>query len=152
MSLRAQEPTLKQKHLNWRYAGSRTLFFLPIISSFPCPVIFHFDEQRCAMPALVFLLQDVKKTMQQRNAPVQRTQHLGPDRAAQTKDGDVVDAEPASDASRARSIQRSGNASRKRVLRSRCNNPQSSVSRLSHMTWYRLRLRMSDRMPNVFQL
>jgi len=81
---------------------------------------------------LVFLLQDVKKTMQRRNAPVQRTQHLGPDRAAQTKDGDVVDAEPDSDASRAMSIQRSGNASRKRVLRSRSNNPQSSVTRLSY--------------------
>ncbi|XP_066341221.1 shugoshin-1-like isoform X2 [Miscanthus floridulus] len=72
-------------------------------------------------------LEDVKKTMQRRNAPVQRTQHLGPDRAAQTKDGDVVDAEPDSDASRARSIQRSGNASRKRVLRSRSLGPTTSA-------------------------
>ncbi|CAD6205254.1 unnamed protein product [Miscanthus lutarioriparius] len=82
---------------------------------------------KASLKAKTSELEDVKKTMQRRNAPVQRTQHLGPDRAAQTKDGDVVDAEPPSDASRARSIQMSGNASRKRVLRSRSLGPTTSA-------------------------
>ncbi|PWZ56433.1 Shugoshin-1 [Zea mays] len=81
---------------------------------------------RASLKAKASELEDVKKTMQRRNAPVQRTQHLGPDRAVQTRDGDVVDAEPASDASSARSIQRAGNASRKRVLRSRSLGPTAS--------------------------
>ena len=78
------------------------------------------------MLTLVFVRQDVKKAMQRRNIHTQRTQHLGPDKAAQTKDGDVVDPEPVSEATRAGSIQRPGNASRKRMMRSRCN-PQPSM-------------------------
>ncbi|TKV93552.1 hypothetical protein SEVIR_9G233000v4 [Setaria viridis] len=72
-------------------------------------------------------LEDAKKAMLRRNINIQRTQHLGPDRAAHTKDGDVVDPEPASDASRAGSIQRSGNVSRKRMLRSRSLGPVASA-------------------------
>ncbi|CAL4917027.1 unnamed protein product [Urochloa decumbens] len=67
------------------------------------------------------------EAMQRRNMHTQRTQHLGPDRAAQAKDGDVVDPEPALDAMRAGSIQVSGNASRKRMLRSRSLGPVAST-------------------------
>jgi hypothetical protein len=63
----------------------------------------------------------------------QTWQHLGSDRSSQTKDGDVVDPEPASDATKGGSIQRPGNASRKRMLRSRCN-PQTSTSHSAQWT------------------
>jgi hypothetical protein len=107
----------------------------------------------CNGRLLGFLLQDVKKTMQRRNAPVQRTQHLGPDRAVQTRDGDVVDAEPASDASSARSIQRAGNASRKRVLRSRCIiiTPNPKLADYPH-DLVSISSESLTGMPNVFQL
>ncbi|CAN6288059.1 unnamed protein product [Urochloa humidicola] len=82
---------------------------------------------RAALKVKTSELEDVKKTMQRRNMHTQRTQHLGPDRAAQAKDGDVVNPEPASDATRAGSIQMSGNASRKRMLRSRSLGPVAST-------------------------
>ncbi|PAN47051.1 hypothetical protein PAHAL_9G230400 [Panicum hallii] len=82
---------------------------------------------RAALKAKTSELEDVKKAMQRRNIHTQRTQHLGPDKVAQTKDGDVVDPEPASEATRAGSIQRSGNASRKRMLRSRSLGPAAST-------------------------
>ncbi|KAG2548673.1 shugoshin-1-like [Panicum virgatum] len=81
---------------------------------------------RAALKAKTSELEDVKKAMQRR-IHTQRTQHLGPDKAAQTKDGDVVDPEPASEATRAGSIQRPGNASRKRMLRSRSLGPVAST-------------------------
>jgi hypothetical protein len=67
----------------------------------------------------------------------QTGQHLGSDRPAQTNDGDVVNPEPASDATKGSSIQRLGNASRKRMLRSRCN-PQTSTSHSAQWTSYDL--------------
>jgi hypothetical protein len=85
------------------------------------------EERMRVMLNLVILQQDTKKTMRRRIVhPQEKTrnqtgQHLGSDRTAQAKDGDVVDPEPASDATKAGSIQRPGNASRKRMLRSRCN-------------------------------
>jgi hypothetical protein len=83
------------------------------------------------MLTLVFLPQDAKKVMLRRNIHSQKMQHLQPDRAAPTKDGDVVDPEPAT------SIQMSGNVSRKRMLRSRCN-PKSSIAGLPPMIYYPL--------------
>ncbi|WVZ59169.1 hypothetical protein U9M48_009360 [Paspalum notatum var. saurae] len=77
---------------------------------------------RAALKAKTSELEDAKKAIQRRNAPippVQRAQHL--------KDADVVDWEPASDAAHAGSIQRSGNANRKRMLRSRSLGPVAST-------------------------
>ncbi|CAL4942173.1 unnamed protein product [Urochloa decumbens] len=82
---------------------------------------------RAALKAKTSELEDVKKAMQRRNMHTQRTHHIGPDRAVQAKDGDVVDPEPASDAVGARSIQMSGNTSRKRMLRSRSLGPVAST-------------------------
>ncbi|CAL4917026.1 unnamed protein product [Urochloa decumbens] len=84
-------------------------------------------ELACSRATLKAKTSELEKAMQRRNMHTQRTQHLGPDRAAQAKDGDVVDPEPALDAMRAGSIQVSGNASRKRMLRSRSLGPVAST-------------------------
>ncbi|OEL19889.1 hypothetical protein BAE44_0019092 [Dichanthelium oligosanthes] len=102
---------------------------------------------RAALKAKTSELEDVKKSMHRRNIHTQRTQHLGPDRAAQTKDGDVVDPEPASDASRAGSIQMSGNTSRKRMLRSRSLGPVASTKLALPKDKETTQRRKSMRMP-----
>jgi hypothetical protein len=83
---------------------------------------------------ILLLLQEAKKAMKRnRNLPLPEKappasetaqQQQGSDRAAQIKDGDVVNPEPAaaSDASHAASTKKLSNASRKRMQRSRCNN------------------------------
>ncbi|KAF8672681.1 hypothetical protein HU200_049376 [Digitaria exilis] len=103
---------------------------------------------RAALKAKTSELEDVKKAMQRRNINTQRTQHLGlPDRATQTKDENVVDPEPASDASRVGSIQRSGNASRKRMLRSRSLGPVASTKLAQPKDKETSQRRKSMRMP-----
>ncbi|GJM84711.1 hypothetical protein PR202_ga00407 [Eleusine coracana subsp. coracana] len=118
---------------------------------------------RAALKAKTSELEDAKKMLKRRIVrPQEKTanqtgQHLGSDRAAQTKDGDVVDPEPASDATRTGSIQRPGNASRKRMLRSRSLGPGSATKLAlpKETTQRRKSMRIpqpSDRREDLFEL
>uniref|UniRef100_A0A452YC13 Uncharacterized protein n=1 Tax=Aegilops tauschii subsp. strangulata TaxID=200361 RepID=A0A452YC13_AEGTS len=107
---------------------------------------------RAALKVKSSELEEAKKALkssrlQQQKSANETARHLAADRAAaaaQLKDGD---AEPASDASRAASAKKSTcNASRKRLLRSRCNHdiPTSiwcihlftSVAMLTDSDWH----------------
>ncbi|CAN6304976.1 unnamed protein product [Urochloa humidicola] len=105
---------------------------------------------RAALKVKTSELEDVKKAMRRRNMHAQRPQHLGLDRAApaQAKDGDVVDPEPASDALHAGSIQMSGNASKKRMLRSRSLGPVASTKLALPKDKETSQRRKSMRMPH----
>ncbi|KAL6641024.1 hypothetical protein ACP70R_019205 [Stipagrostis hirtigluma subsp. patula] len=89
---------------------------------------------RAALKAKTSELEEAKKAMklrdrqpQQKTAATGTAHHFGCDRAAQVKDGGAADPEPGSDASRASSARRPGNASRKRMLRSRSLGPGASL-------------------------
>uniref|UniRef100_A0A0A9AWL3 Shugoshin C-terminal domain-containing protein n=1 Tax=Arundo donax TaxID=35708 RepID=A0A0A9AWL3_ARUDO len=91
---------------------------------------------RTVLKAKTSELEEAKRAMKLRERLQQQqqktangtTHHLGPERAAQIKDGGVVNPEPDSDASRALSAKRPGNASRKRMLRSRSLGPGASLT------------------------
>lgn len=90
-------------------------------------------SSRAVLKAKSSELEELKKVMKrsrhlQEKSANEMAQHLASDRAPQIKDGDVVNPEPASDASHAGSIKKPGNASRKRMLRSRSLGPAASTN------------------------
>ncbi|TVU30473.1 hypothetical protein EJB05_22099, partial [Eragrostis curvula] len=98
-----------------------------------------------------------RAALKAKTSELETAQHLESDKVARAKDGHVIDPEPASEATKAGSVQRPGNASRKRMLRSRSLGPGSATKLAipKETTQRRKSMRIpqpSDRKEDLFEL